>query len=109
MDDLISRQGAVNEIIKYVKNKESNGDLTGFVGFTPKGIIEVLKRLPSAQPERRFDERKKGRWIYYPKASGLVKSTAVHLFPVCSECGREYPVTNFCPNCGAEMEVEERW
>ena len=48
-------------------------------------------------------ERKTGKWIYYPKASGSISSTEVYLFPVCSECGREYPISNYCPNCGAYM------
>lgn len=51
-------------------------------------------------------EREKGKWIYYPKASGSVTSTAVHLYPVCSECGCEHPIANYCPNCGAKMEED---
>ena len=61
-------------------------------------LSEAIKAI-SAQPER-----KKGKWIYYPKASGSVTSTAVHLYPVCSECGREHPISNYCPNCGARMK-----
>ena len=52
-------------------------------------------------------ERKVGEWIYYPKASGSTTSSAVHLYPVCSECGCEHPVANFCPNCGARMKGED--
>ena len=39
--------------------------------------------------------------------SGSVKSTALHLYPVCSECGCEHPVANYCPNCGADMRGEQ--
>lgn len=52
-------------------------------------------------------KRKKGKWIYYPKASGSVSSTAVYLYPICSECGCEHPVANFCPHCGAKMEKDD--
>lgn len=58
----------------------------------------VLEEVP--KPE---SERKTGKWIYYPKASGSVTSTAVHLYPVCSECCCEHPATHYCPNCGARM------
>lgn len=54
---------------------------------------------PTIEPER-----KTGKWIYFPKASSSVTSTAVHLYPVCSECGCEHPIANYCPNCGARME-----
>ena len=85
--DCVSRQAAIDALACLDDYEEE--------------AIETLRKLPSAQPERR------GKWIYYPKASGSVTSTAVHFFPVCSECGREHPISNYCPNCGARMEEED--
>lgn len=44
-------------------------------------------------------EQKKGKWIDYPIADGCLQ---------CSNCGilRMGESSNFCPNCGAEMEEE---
>ena len=73
--------------------------------------IDVIKHLPSAQPlsawggnplkiecETAQPERKKGKWI---DDNGILPL-------VCSECGysRDRRAYHFCPNCGAEMEVE---
>ena len=58
--------------------------------------------VPSAQPER-----KTGKWIEIPD------TTFASTFR-CSVCGKsplvecgEYALTNFCPNCGADMRGEE--
>lgn len=121
-DDLISRQTLRIDMYHEVFEKgsdEQRWDSGCWIRY--KMFERVVDRQPSAQPERCEDcgnfnktrlvipqpERKKGKWIYYPKASGSVESTAVHLYPVCSECGHEHPIANFCPNCGAKMEVEE--
>lgn len=57
--------------------------------------IEILSNLP---------ERKTGRWIYdneaYPGGNPCGHYD-------CDQCGESVPhKTNFCPNCGAKMEVE---
>lgn len=71
--------------------------------------IDAIKNLPSAQPER-----KKGRWII--KDDPKIKWYKV----TCSECGEDVtsvipligffpnvkPLWDFCPECGARMEVE---
>ena len=67
-------------------------------------IMKILKRFadePSAQPMR-----PKGKWIQEELAYGGIP---YH----CDQCGVELwdtvlgtPRWNFCPNCGAEMEVE---
>lgn len=88
--DLISRQAAVD----LVTNME-------FMNNTAKGILrDRLRKLPSAQPER-----KKGKWIkggeqpYFRKHFDIV---------VCSKCNKrgEYR-WNYCPNCGADMRGEK--
>ena len=62
--------------------------------------VEYLEQLPPAQPERI-----KGRWI---SADAIFGGEPFY----CSECGENTrdtvmgkPRWNFCPNCGAEMEV----
>ena len=58
-----------------------------------------LRKLPSVQPEL-----KKGKWIDETfKPWGLV----YHPYK-CDQCGEHSEAdSNFCPNCGAEMEVTE--
>lgn len=93
MSDLISRQAAIDSMLKvgdwYV---EQGNDEAG------RGVAQcqrVIYELPSA-------ERPKGKWI------------AIHddVFADtyrCSECGKQpiiewdYVLSNFCPNCGADM------
>ena len=90
MDDLISRQDTIREIVQKASESFWNIEATG-------NIIYILQHMPSAQP-------KKGRWIEYEKG---IKITSYK----CSECGRivrddtgyevseDYP---FC-HCGADM------
>ena len=85
MDDVISRQAAVDAVVR-VREHHAYDE------------IEELNALPSAQPER-----KRGRWIDETfKPWGLV-----HHPYRCSLCGEhaEYD-SMYCPNCGAKMEVE---
>ena len=79
MNDLISRQA----LCEYALNQKDKS-------VTPNDIM----RFPSAQPER-----KRGKWILKPNIYGVA---------YCSECDFELHInnTNFCPNCGAKMEVE---
>lgn len=84
MDDLISRQAAIEAIKRAIWDK-----------YTAKDAIDAVCNVPSAQ------ERKKGEWElaigYDPKRSVM-----------CTECRRmAYEPTPFCPNCGAEMRGEK--
>ena len=104
MDDLISRQAAIDAIVNTpseVQNKNiplvNQYDGATFRQIEILGIIEAL---PSAQPER-----KKGQWMKEDR--GHVEYCAV-----CDQCGfdwiwsdREY--FKFCPNCGADMRGEQ--
>lgn len=104
MDDLISRQDAIEE---FYGVKFDEGYCTEYeIGYND-GIdfaVDRLSVLPSAQ-----QERKKGEWI---KATGMMPPE-FHGRHCCSECGNfanmEPPFGNredlskFCPNCGAYM------
>ena len=91
MDDSISRQAAIDAVMRNAYNTQR--------------IYEAIKALPPAQPERI-----NGHWIIRETSSGDTEAR-------CSHCGFTTLVDepgnglhmvsdlNFCPNCGAEMEV----
>ena len=87
MDDLISRQAAIDAIM---------GEPTD--AHYPSWYAERLEQLPSAQPER-----KKGKWInrslniLYPEWERYT----------CSVCGEHSNRYDYCPNCGAKMDEEK--
>jgi hypothetical protein len=89
--DTISREEAI-ETVEF-----ECGEWQGLA----QTIVNGLKKLPSAQPER-----KKGKWIdegFYADGHGA------HAFR-CSECGGhiiEYDADPFCKWCGADMRGEE--
>lgn len=85
MNDLISRKAAIKVVIQ--------GEIYG-VGWS----IEKLEALPSAQPQR-----KAGKWI-----SNGVEAFGVVEYWVCDQCHDQSKYrTNYCPNCGARMELTE--
>jgi hypothetical protein len=88
MDELISRQAAIDALDCI------------------NGVEEVLRSLPSVQPQRM-----KGRWL--PD-----NNCAYEMRFVCSVCKESEvvptigftkykPIWDFCPNCGADMRGEE--
>lgn len=109
MDDLISRQAAIDaldQIFDRCEEIEANlpegdPDRTGYKMYPDYMTVwKYLHQLPSAQTER-----KKGKWI----------GNMYEAF-TCSCCGelqREQPtlmgrpIYNYCPNCGAYMRGEE--
>ena len=91
MDDLISRQAAI-DALKAKKDKSAKGDIGCFYNTIIQNAIDAIKDLPSAQPEQ-----KTGRWII---------STDGY-YPYCSICKNEPQgriMTDYCPNCGAKMK-----
>ena len=91
MDDLISRQAAIDAIHNLYAIHGSEGSW-----IDQKDAFKALNSLPSAQPER-----KKGHWQIY--IISMLDGEGCK----CSECGHEgVPYWDFCPNCGALMDGE---
>lgn len=97
MDDLISRQVAIDAIRKIY-------DSVGILG--EKWAVDkcqmAIKDLPSAQPERARGEWKIEHVPYMVGSKNLVEII------ICSNCGyvlQGYP-SKFCPNCGADMRCD---
>lgn len=61
-----------------------------------KGVIEVLNRLPSAEP-------KKGKWISLPLKRARICSCCEHDEPY-KFADDDATVFNYCPYCGAKMD-----
>lgn len=92
MDDLISRQAAIDDIKAMYEWHDV---------VTEDRLIEHMKRLPSAQPDSipAEEPKVKGKWI-----GGELGE--------CSICGHEGCASDiwtgcektYCPNCGNELE-----
>ena len=102
MSDLISRQAAIDAIKAYLTFADWKPSVQRILEMSVNDITDMLERLPSAQPEP-----KKGKWIHdgfnFPQGVDWVH---------CSVCGRKginvpADLTNFCPNCGADMREKE--
>lgn len=80
MDDLISRQDAIN-LLKKISDGYS------YIEVETESAIKQFQHLPSAQ--------KKGKWIYLDGLDAFE----------CSFCGRQMVrnIFDFCPWCGAQM------
>ena len=88
MDDLISRQAAIDALVKQT-------NLTWEHLKTIYPMLNVFEKLPSAE--------RHGRWVdVEPAPHNLFYAT-------CSVCGdrQTIEVANYCPMCGASMRGEE--
>lgn len=103
MNDLISRQAAIEAIEEYADrlqmvNWKENPSVP-YKAFALNWCINTIRDLPSA-------ERKKGKWIdqdegaFYP-----VECSECHKPPLFDVYGNNV-LSNYCPNCGARM-IEE--
>ena len=103
MDDLISRQAAIDALKEHrALYCDNTPDTFSKLSYAEKSRVDeldtaiaTLVNLPSAQPERI-----RGRWIEKPHVHGVA---------YCSLCDYELHTndTNFCPNCGADMRGEQ--
>ena len=87
-NDVIRREAAINTVFSMCCrwNTSDPEDLKNM-------LMTAFQDLPSAQ--------RKGKWILEHDDSGIT-------YGECSECGmKNYAgYTNFCPSCGAKMEME---
>lgn len=100
MSDLIERQAAIDALDKRFDSipMEQTAEILQ--------LRKDLRELPSAQPER-----KKGHWEDVPHKSVehgevIVDGKTVRC-SVCKHAEKGWNKgMNYCPNCGAKMEVE---
>lgn len=90
MDDLISRQAAIDEVSRFI----------GYIDEDMIGRIQIgLKRLPTIR-------KTQGIWkiTYLPHEYMGCAPMAYY----CSECNHITTFRTFyCPNCGADMRTSE--
>ena len=97
MSDLIERQVAIDAFWKLDAELRPS---------TIDAVLDMLKSLPSAQPERKtthwvpLDERF-ASWSSYYKCSEC--GFRINLRTVTDFSGQS---VNYCPHCGLRMEVE---
>ena len=91
-EDTISRQAVLDINANY------HGQMPNHINHQ---IWQEIKDLPSVTPQP-----KKGRWINaYPDT----EPNPMFMYGTCSVCGFEQAISNklnFCPNCGAKMELK---
>ena len=100
-EDTISRQSAIQAAECIVDHHAITPYQT--MRSAMDHLQRILRRMPSVQPERI-----RGRWEQWPRQLGQHDTIWWY---VCSACGGKAinggVLTNFCPNCGADMRGEQ--
>ena len=93
MDDLISRQAAIDAICEHGSDLERRGITVLSVANHKQVTVDLLENLPSAE--------RRGRWIFNIDDKGWSWDKPY----MCDQCGewaeKEF---KFCPSCGAKMK-----
>ena len=93
MNEIIYRQDAIDSLA----NMYCKSDSEGYVWIIRSDAWAEIDALPPAQPE----ECKRGKWLLHTDERFDID------YYKCSECGyepyRKMDISNFCPNCGADM------
>ena len=90
MDDLISRQNAINTALEFFVEFLGGA----FHEDDQKILMKRMNELPSAEPER-----KKGEWIDYTE-NGYVECPFCHS---ATNCDGNKDELHYCYSCGADM------
>ena len=96
MDDLISRQAAIDVLHGYFDGALETDTIC------PKDIYNLFEIIPSAEPER-----KKGHWEPVTNGRGGHQCDRCGCYAPSYQSGTEW-LSDFCPMCGADMREEER-
>lgn len=108
--DCISRQALLDKFEPWLKVKDYNDDELNML----KAVLYEIRFMRPAQPEPLqpwevlaaqavLPQPKMGKWIYHIDDLFPAESTME-----CNQCHAEQPLTcddEFCPHCGAKMEV----
>ena len=87
----------------YIKRKTALEDFERCNAENPNWTPQRVKTLLFRQPAADVAEVVHGRWIWNEEGE-----IDWEQFYRCSNCGnKEYWESNFCPNCGAKMDLEE--
>ena len=87
----------------YIKRKTALEDFERCNAENPNWTPQRVKTLLLRQPASDVAEVVHGRWIWNEEGE-----IDWEQFYRCSNCGdKEYWESNFCPNCGAKMDLEE--
>lgn len=99
-NNLISRQAALDAMYALCDTGETLKENPWRDNPHIDAVVETIEELPSVNPQTKT---KTGHW-----------ESTINGKPICSECGfiseslDGYFVSNYCPNCGANMqEVED--
>lgn len=112
MDDLISRQAAIEAIKRYGSVVMAYTEVMSIdeiaeraLKASQQSMVKILHDLPPAEPER-----KKGEWVGYntDKGDEWKRTDGSPVFMSCSICNgmvlnNGAAHWNFCSNCGADM------
>ena len=93
-EDTISRQVAIEKISETIWDTAVAND-----------VKTILKELPSAQPSA-HQERMMGRWVPVTNGRGGYECDQCHNYAPSYQDGAEW-LSDFCPNCGADMRGEQ--
>ena len=91
MSDLISRQAAIDALTSEIEHNPPIDCIDSAFIRGVKAARRIINDLPAVEP-------RKGKWIICSDG----------YYPYCSVCNyRPHEMTNYCPNCGAQMKENE--
>ena len=99
MDDLISRRMAIDAIDKILPVNPMKTEYTQGITCGAALAMEYVKQLPAADVQK----VKHGKWEKITFITGEINTCSLCGFGKSGYDDRAY---NYCPNCGAKMEVK---